>query len=442
MTKIIQAKRWRRIIPVAFLMYTVAFMDRVNISFADEGMAQAFHVNQAAIGLTFGAFFAGYTILQIPGGYIADRWGAKLWVTLLMVAWAACAIFSGLAQTERQELSARFLLGVAEGGLWPAVLVLIARWFPRDERASANALFQICLPVGALLSAPLSGLLVGTIGWREMLVIEGLPPLVWAVLWWFAIDDHPSTAKWLSAEERADLEHRLAEERKTLPSVPAGVAWKALIHPVVWLITMTYFLCIMGGYGLMLWMPTIMKTLGVGSARAGVLLMIPNFVAVFALIYAGWLSDRLQKRKVIVFVSFMAGLIGLLGLLWLAHAHIASVWLTILFMTIITAAGFAKYPGLWAIPTQILPPGASGLAIAVIGLVGNLGGLTGPWLVGYLRVTTHSFLAGFLALAGCLALSALLVLFIPENKPIDLQAFSLSFWRAKKAAVDVRTPAE
>jgi MFS family permease len=414
----------------------------VNISFADQGMAHAFHVNQAAIGLTFGAFFAGYTILQIPGGYIADRWGAKLWVTVLMIAWAACAVFSGLAQTEQQELLARFLLGVAEGGLWPAVLVLISHWFPRDERARANALFQLCLPIGALLSAPLSGLLVGTIGWREMLVIEGLPPLVWAALWWFAIDDRPSTAKWLSDEERTDLERRLGEERKTLPPVPAGAAWKALIHPVVWLITVVYFLCIMGGYGLMLWMPTIVKTLGVGSARAGVLLAIPNFVAVFALIYAGWLSDRLQKRKIIVFWSFVCILIGLLGLLWLARAHVASVWLTIFFMTIATAAGFAKYPGLWAIPTQILPPGAAGLAMALIGLVGNLGGLTGPWLVGYLRATTHSFLIGFLAMAVCIAISALLVLFIPEKKPIDLQAFRLAFWRAGKAEASSATPAE
>jgi sugar phosphate permease len=441
-TKMITGKRWQRIIPVAFLMYTVAFMDRVNISFADQGMAHAFHVNQAAIGLTFGAFFAGYTILQIPAGYIADRWGAKLWVTLLLVAWAACAVFSGLAQTERQELWARFLLGVAEGGLWPAVLLLIARWFPRDERASANALFQLCLPVGALLSAPLSGLLVGTLGWRAMLVIEGLPPLIWAVLWWCVIEDRPGAAKWLGAAEYADLERRLAEERTTLAPVSAGIGWKAMIHPVVWLITITYFLSIMGGYGLMLWMPTIVKTLGIGAARTGLLLMIPNFVAVFALIYAGWISDRLQNRKIVVFVSSVGVLVGLLGLLWLARTHVASVWLTILFMTIATAAGFAKQAPIWAIPTQILPAGAAGLGLAVIGLVGNLGGLTGPWLMGYLRATTHSFLIGFLALAGCVALSAFLTLFIPEKKPIDLQAFRPAFWRARKAAVDVRTPAQ
>ena len=223
-----------------------------------------------------------------------------------------------------------------------------------------------------------------------------------------------------------------------LAPVPAGTGWKAMIHPVVWLITITYFLSIMGGYGLMLWMPTIVKTLGIGSARTGLLLMIPNFVAVFALIYAGWISDRLQNRKIVVFVSSVGVLVGLLGLLWLARAHVASVWLTILFMTIATAAGFAKQAPIWAIPTQILPAGAAGLGLAVIGLVGNLGGLTGPWLMGYLRATTHSFLIGFLALAGCVALSAFLTLFIPEKKPIDLQAFRPAFWRARKAAVDPR----
>jgi sugar phosphate permease len=441
-TKTVHGKRWLRIIPVAFLMYTVAFMDRVNIGFAGQGMAQAFHVNAAAIGLTFGAFFAGYTVLQIPGGYIADRWGSKLWVTLLLIAWAACAVFSGLAQTEQQELLARFLLGVAEGGLWPAVLLLISRWFPRDERASANALFQICLPVGALLSAPLSGWLVSAVSWREMIIFEGLPPLVWALVWWLAIDDSPSTAKWMPAEERDDVERRLAEERRTLVPLPPGVGWKAMIHPVVWLITITYFLSIMGGYGLMLWMPTIVKTLGVSSTGTGLLLMIPNFVAVFVLVYAGWISDRLQNRKIVVFVSAIGVLFALLGLLWLARAHITSVWLTILFMTIATAAGFAKQAPIWAIPTQILPAGAAGLGLAVIGLIGNLGGLTGPWLMGYLRATTHSFLIGFLALAGCVALSAVLALFIPESKPIDLQGFKVTFWKARSPASEPQTLAE
>jgi sugar phosphate permease len=437
-----QGTRWLRIIPIAFLMYTVAFMDRVNISFAAQGMAHSFHVNAAAIGLTFGAFFAGYTVLQIPGGYIADRWGAKLWVTLLLIAWAAFAVCSGLAQTERQELWARFFLGVAEGGLWPAVLILISRWFPRNERATANALFQICLPVGALLSAPLSGWLVSAFSWRDMLIFEGLPPLAWALIWWLAIDDSPSAAKWLAAEERDDLERRLAEERRTLVPLALSVGWKAMIHPVVWLITVTYFLAIMGGYGLMLWMPTIVKNLGVGSTGTGLLLMIPNFVAVFVLIYAGWISDRLQNRKIVVFASAVGVLIGLLGLLWLAHAHITSIWLTILFMTIATAAGFAKQAPIWAIPTQILPAGAAGLGLAVIGLVGNLGGLTGPWLMGYLQARTHSFLIGFLALAGCVALGALLALFIPESKPIDLRSFRVAFWKAKEAAPEARTLAE
>jgi sugar phosphate permease len=341
-----------------------------------------------------------------------------------------------LAQTEQQELWARFLLGVAEGGLWPAVLVMIARWFPRDERASANALFQICLPVGALIAAPLSGWLVGLFSWRDMLILEGLPPLVWAVVWWFTIEDSPATAKWLPDEERIYLAAKFAEERLELTPVETRIAWKAMIHPVVWLIAMIYFLTQMGGYGLTLWMPTLVKSLGVSSMNTGWLLMIPNFVAVFALIYAGRLSDRLRRRKIFVFWSSVGVLVGLMGLLYLGETHRASVPMTILFMTITTASGFAKFAPLWAIPTQILPKGAAGFGLAVIGLVGNLGGLTGPWLMGFLRDTTHSFLVGYVALAACVALSAFMALCIPESKPINLTAFNPIFW--KKRAVMTR----
>ncbi len=430
----IRGTRWYRIIPAAFLMYMIAFMDRVNIGFAGPGMAHDFHVSSAAIGVTFGAFFAGYTLLQIPGGYIADRWGGKLWVTVLLIAWSASALYSGLAQTERQELWARFLLGVAEGGLWPAVLVMIARWFPRDERASANALFQICLPVGALVAAPLSGYLVSLFSWRAMLILEGLPPLAWAVFWWIAIEDSPATAKWLPDDERVYLAKKFAEERLELAPVETGIAWKAMIHPVVWLITIIYFLSQMGGYGLSLWMPTLVKSLGVSNMNTGWLLMIPNFVAVFALIYAARLSDRLRNRKIFVFWSSVGVFIGLMGLLYLGEAHIASVPMTILFMTITTASGFAKFAPLWAIPTQILPKGAAGFGLAVIGLVGNLGGLSGPWLMGALLDATHSFVVGYVALAACVALSAFLALFIPESKPINLNEFNPTFWK-KSAAI-------
>jgi MFS family permease len=426
-----QGTRWYRIVPVASVMYTIAYMDRVNIGFAGPGMAHDFHVNAAVVGSTFGAISVGSALLQIPSGYVADRLGSKLLVTLLLIAWAAFAVYSGLAQTVRAEWWARFFLGVAEGGLWPAVLVMIARWFPRDERASANALFQISLPLGSLISALLSGWLVSLFSWRYMLILEGLPPLIWAVLWWLAIEDSPSRAKWLPDDERIYLAAKLEKERLELPSVEAGVAWRAMFHPVVWLITLTYYLALTGSYGLIMWMPTLVKDQGVGTMEAGWLLMIPNFVAIFALIYAGRLSDRLQNRKIVVFGSFIGVLLGLFGLIYLQYFHIKSVSFTILFMTIAISSAFAKQAPLWAIPTQILPKGSAGLGMAVIGLIGGLGGLTGPWLMGYLRDMTHSFMFGYVALAACTAGAAFTALCIPESKPLNLAEFSLTFWRRK-----------
>lgn len=422
--------RWTRIIPASFLMYTIAFMDRVNIGFATQGMAHDFHVGATAIGITLGAFFIGYMVLQIPGGYIADRWGVRLWVTVLLVIWAVFAILSGLAQTFPQEIIARFFLGVAEGGIWPAVMVLLSKWFPQTERASANTLFSMSLPLGALLSAPLSGWLVGWLGWRHMLVLEGLPPLIWAVVWWFAIADTPGAAKWLPNVERAFLSNHLDREHKQFVPLENGVAWKALLHPVVWLIAIIYFFSVMGVYGLGLWGPTIVKSMGVSALETGILLAIPNLVGLTIMIYTGRLADRLQNRKMVVACSLLA---ALSGLILMAFVKNASIGFMVFFITIATAGFNSRQGPLWAIPSQILAPGASGVAFALIGLIGNLGGFAGPWLMGYVRESTHSFVSGLLALAGCVAVATVLVLLVPDRKVIDLNEFNVRFWRLRAA---------
>jgi len=190
-------KRWIRIIPAAFLMYTIAFMDRVNIGFGIPGIEKSLGVNATIAGLASGIFFVGYVLLQIPGGQWAMKWSAKKFVLFSLIAWGIFAILTGLAQNATQLLITRFLLGVAEGGVWPATLVLLARWFPMEERARANSYWMFCLPVASIIASPISGWILTWADWRTLFILEGIPPLIWALVWWFTVDDSPDRAKWI-----------------------------------------------------------------------------------------------------------------------------------------------------------------------------------------------------------------------------------------------------
>src|SRR3954471_10743962 len=203
-------RRWVRIIPVALIMYTISYVDRTNVALALEpsisSMMRDLLMDDKMKGHAAGIFFLGYMLLQIPGGHWATRWGARKVVSLCLISWGACAVGCGLAQTFRQFAVMRFLLGVAESGVFPATLVLLANWFPRAERARANAYWTLCQPLAVGISAPLTGWMIGAWGWKNMIVIEGALPFIWLPIWLYFISDHPRQAKWISPEERAYLE--------------------------------------------------------------------------------------------------------------------------------------------------------------------------------------------------------------------------------------------
>src|SRR2546423_14833944 len=210
---LVPKKRWIHIIPAAFLMYTIAFMDRVNIGFAIPGIEKSLAVSATIAGLASGIFFVGYVLLQIPGGQLAMKWSAKRFVLFSLIAWGICAILTGLAQNATQLLIVRFLLGVAEGGVWPATLVLLARWFPLEERARANSYWMFCIPVSSIVMAPISGWILSWADWHTLLILEGIPPLLWAVIWWLVIADEPEKASWLAPAERSYLAEQFASEQ-------------------------------------------------------------------------------------------------------------------------------------------------------------------------------------------------------------------------------------
>ena len=226
-------ERWLRIIPTAFVMYTIAYIDRTNISMALPSMSRELHMTPTQAGNAAGIFFWGYLLLQIPGGYLAERWSAKRFVSVLLVAWGICSVACGLVHTARQFWVMRLLLGVTEGGVWPATLVLLAHWFPRAERARANGYWMLCQPAAVILASPLSGWILGHWDWRVLLISEGALPFVWLVVWWRFIDDHPHQARWISAAERDHLESTLLRESAELEPVSPEPFLRTLVRPQV-----------------------------------------------------------------------------------------------------------------------------------------------------------------------------------------------------------------
>ncbi|MGH9440554.1 MAG: MFS transporter, partial [Terriglobia bacterium] len=234
-------ERWMRIIPIAIVMYTVAFINRTSISMALPSIMHDFHITQTQGGSIAGIFFWGYLILQIPGGYLAEHWSAKKFVAILLVIWGACAIAGGLVHTWRELWLTRLLLGVAEGGVWPATLIFLSHWFPRKERARANAFFSLCLPFAVIISSPLSGWILDRWNWRVMLVAGGVVPFIWVVIWLIFIDDHPREAKWISTEERGFLETTLKQESIQGEPSKAKVSVRTVLRPEILIFMAIYF---------------------------------------------------------------------------------------------------------------------------------------------------------------------------------------------------------
>jgi MFS family permease len=415
-------RRWLRIIPIAFLMYTIAFIDRTNVSLALPPMARDLHMNPTQAGLAAGIFFWGYLVLQVPGGYLAHRWSAKKFISILLVVWGLCSVATGFVQTGNQFLAMRLVLGVAEGGVWPATLVLLANWFPRGERARANAYWMLCLPVAVVLSSPLSGWILGHWNWRVLLVSEGLFPIIWLVIWLWQVSDYPHQARWISAEERSYLETTLSAEAAALePLQPAAQQhWasylRALVHPQVLVLVLVYFLDTTGNYGLLFWLPTAIEQAGRATTfHTGVLFAIPYLVAIIGMVLVSSHSDAHLERRGHAAAGLAWGGIFMMG------AAMASSKPGILSYSLVALVGAGSYSFLgpfWTIPSETLPRNVSGTAIGLINAVGNLGGFFGPLLVGFLKQRTGSFKLAFGLLAGGWLIGSLIsITQVPSGKP-------------------------
>lgn len=405
----IPSKRWSFVIPVAVIMYMLAYLDRNNVAVILPfiGDDPSMQLTVADKGLVTGIFFVGYMFLQIPAAILAQKWSAKNVVLILMTMWGLAAMATGLVQSREQFLVARFVLGFFEGGVWPAVLVLLASWFPLKERARANSLWMGALPLSSVIMAPLSGILLDNFSWRTVLVLEGAPPILWAIVWWFAVADSPKKAKWISAPERDYIETALADDEAAKPKVGKSTYREAFKDRQVITLIVIYFCWMSGFYGFSLWLPAVIKDLTGGSAgMVGWITAIPYVFALGAMFAVSSWSDRTGNRKLAVAGPILIGVVAMVAG-QLVHYSL----LNIVLLCVVAMGVYAPYGSFWAIPAQMLRIEVLAFALGLINALGNLGGFVGPYAVGWLTEKTGSDAAGYYALAGILAVGALLTLF-------------------------------
>ena len=404
-------QRWLRIIPVALIMYTISYVDRTNVSLALDrqisSMMTDLLMDDRMKGEAAGIFFLGYILLQVPGGHWATRWSARKLISLFLIAWGLCAVGCGLSHSFRQFELMRFLLGVAESGVFPATLVLLANWFPRAERARATAYWTLCQPLAIVASAPFTSWLLGAYGWQRMLILEGLLPFLWLPLWWFCVRDHPREASWISAAERHYLETTLQQEKQELERATARPSWQELGRPLVLVMIVIYFLQNCAAYGCMTFFTVSLEGQGFSARTYGLLFAIPYALTAGLMLINSWHSDKTAERRGHVAAAYtVSGLALLLGVILKQN-----FWLSYVLLCLAIPGPFAAMGPFWAIPGETLPRASTGLAVGMINAFGNLGGFAGPYIGGWLKQLYGEVLVAFAALAlGMLAAAGLTVL--------------------------------
>ena len=404
--------RWIRILGVAFVMYVLAFVDRVNLSMAAPFVREELGLSPDALGLATGLFFWGYIILQIPAGRLASTWSPKQVLLILLLLWSSMSLTTALVHSPLELAVNRFALGLSEGGVLTCTLVLIRNWFTKAERARANALFLLTFPIGPMFAGPISGLILTYSNWHWMFVIEALPGFLWALVWWWAIDDRPQDAKWLSESERAALTAQLAAEDEATPVKIEGHWLSTLWHPSVLLLALYNFLALMAEWGVNFWFPTVLKETGLSIGTVGLLAAMPSVLGIIMMLSFATSSDRFRERKWHMIVATALAGLPLLAL----QLTGGGTWATMICLTIAIGSFLGRFGPFWTLPSEVLPPAVVGVGIGLVNGVGNLGGTVGPYFFGVVKTHTGSFSMA-LAVGGLsLLLSALVAIPIPTRR--------------------------
>jgi sugar phosphate permease len=397
--------RWFRLIPIAFITYSLAYLDRANFGFGSAGgMARDLHITPATSSLLASLFFLGYFFFQIPGTHYAATRSARKLIFWSLILWGIFAMATGMTSDVNFLVVIRFMLGVVESAVMPSMLILLSRWFTKTERSRANTFLILGNPVTILWMSILSGYLVNSLGWRWMFILEGLPAIVWALFWWRLVNDKPAEARWLSEEDKDALEISMRKEQQNIK--PVRNYLEAFKTKAVILLCLQYAFWSVGVYGFVMWLPTIIKSApNITIVETGWLSAVPYVFAIIAMLITSYFSDKTLNRKIFVWPFLVIGAVAFYASYLIGTSNF---WLSFALLVIAGAMMYAPYGAFFAIIPEILPANVTAGAIALINSLGALGSFAGSYLVGYLNGTTGGFGASYIFMAVSLLISAIL----------------------------------
>lgn len=402
-----------RLIPFVFLSYVVSYLDRLNVGIASLTMKQDLHLSPTALGFGFGIFAVGYVSCEIPSNLMLHRLGARVWIARIMISWGVVAAGTALVSNDWSFFAARFLLGVAEAGFVPGICYYLTLWFPNVWRAKAMVAFLVAVPISGVIGLPLSGQLLrldgvlGLHGWQWMFIIEGLPAVILGFICFRVLIDNPSRAAWLTEAERTWLTGTLAREKAALQRRHNYTVAQVLTNGRVLTLALINFCYIVGTFGVSVWLPQLVKSFGLSNSQVGWVGAIPYLCGAVAMILWARHSDKTLERT-----WHVASAGFLTAIAFAASGSLASPVAALIALTIGMMGNFAYFGTYWAIPPSFLSDRAAAGGIALIISVGNLGGLVGPYVLGWTLELTKSFALGFIMMAGFFLLASVLILIL------------------------------
>jgi ACS family tartrate transporter-like MFS transporter len=409
-----------RLLPFLFVLYIVNYLDRSSVAYAGIGMSRELGFSDRVFGMGAGVFFMRDVALQIPGALLVEHWSARRMISATMIAWGFMTSLTALVHTPGQLYLARFVLGAAEAGFFPGVVVYLSHWFIREDRAKATGNFMAAIPLSLVIGSPIAGWILGhrwfaIEGWRWLFVLEGTPAIVLGVVAFFVLSDWPKEARWLEPKQQQWITQTLEQERLR-DHRKAGVG-ELLRSRTVMLLAAAAFFDYITSYTVIFWLPTVLKRhSGLSDMRVGMLGAIPYAVAFFAMLFNGWHSDRALERRWHCAVPLFCTVAGMMGLILLPRSPAITVGCFTL-----TCSFMSFFPAFWAIPTEILSESSAALAVGFINAVASVAGFAGPYAFGYLNTRTGSFSAGFGVLMGASLTSAVLILLSPKCLPSRIE---------------------
>lgn len=412
---LVRKMAWR-VLPFLLLTYLICIIDRLNVGFAALSMNSELGFTSTVYGVGAGLFFIGYFLGEVPSNLILSKVGARIWFARIMMTWGVCAVAMGFIDSQTGFYWTRFLLGVAEAGFFPGVIYYLTLWFPAQYRGRIFGLFLIISPLNNTIAAPLAGLILkffdGTLGfpgWRWLFIVEGLPSVVLGFVTLKAVIDGPQKAGWLSDAEKKHLAETLAREAAARTDTKHLSIWQTLANSKVLMFAVVYTSLAIGIYGLALWLPQIIKGMGLKDALdIGLVMAVPYLIATVCMVLWSRHSDRTGER-----VWHCAGALALAAIGLICSAYAGSPLLAMIAITVAAIGLYCSQPVFWSMPTAYLTGVAAAGGIAFINSIGNLGGFVGPFAVGWLRDNTaNGFQAGLSFLAGCLLIGSVVAIVV------------------------------